>query len=248
MPSCACAHKPAPSINHELVPCIIWSILSCLQWFTILALHAHMYIACSNTLAQLTNPIAVGGGAGLSVTECHIWCYDLTSSCIMPCQVPQQLLFLNVANWTTVTIMLCYGDEDSYSSPWSTASISKSIGGLPPRQWEECMWSSDSKRVLLLSSCKWSDTNSDLEPSAMTTSPPQEAMTTGDLPRIFESPLRRNPQVSQAKIKFNPSSIVKDELGWQLSKVMKLNGCNPQCAISVHDLNEHILIVHAMFT
>ena len=111
------------------------------------------------------------------------------------------------------------------------------------------MWSSDSERVLLWNSCEWSDTNSDLEPSDMTISPPQEATTTGDLPRIFESPLRRSPRVSQAKITFDPSSIVKDELGWQLSKVMELNGCNPQCAISVHDLNEHdILIAHAMFT
>ena len=53
----------------------------------------------------------------------------------------------------------------------------------------------------------------------------------------------------QAKPKFDPSSIVKDELGWQLSKVMELNGCNPQCAIRVHDLNEHnVLIAHAMLT
>ena len=104
--------------------------------------------------------------------------------------------------------MSCYGDEEPCSSPWSTPSISESTGGLP-RQWEECTWSSDSERVLLWSSCEWSDTNSDLEPPDMTTSPPREAVTTGDLPRIFESPLRRSPRVSQAKIKFDPSSILK---------------------------------------
>ena len=100
--------------------------------------------------------------------------------------------------------MSCYDDEDSCSSPWNTPSISESIGGLP-WQWEECMWSSDSKRVLHWSSCEWSDTNSDLEPLDMTTIPPREAVTTGDLLSIFESPLCGSPRVLQAKIKFDPS-------------------------------------------
>ena len=142
---------------------------------------------------------------------------------------------------------MSYGDEDSYTSPWSTPSVSESVGGLP-RQWEECSWSSDSEREPW-SSCEWSDTSSDLEPSDMTTSPPRKAVTKVDLPRVLESPLRRSPRVPKVKPKFDPSSIVKDELGWQLSKVMELNGCNPQCAKNVHDLHEHdILIAHAMFT
>ena len=60
---------------------------------------------------------------------------------------------------------------------------------------------------------------------------------------------RRSPRVPKApRIKFDPSNVVKDEIGWQLSKVLDLNGCQPRCAVAVHGLCEYdILLAHSMF-
>ena len=68
-------------------------------------------------------------------------------------------------------------------------------------------------------------------------------------PTLQDSP-RRSPRVPKApRVKFDPSSVVKDEIGWQLSKVMDLNGCQPRCAVAVHGLSEYdILLAHSMFT
>ena len=114
---------------------------------------------------------------------------------------------------------MTYADEDSYTSPWSTSSESESVGGLS-QQWEECTWSSDtgSEREHW-SSCEWSDHDSESELLEVTTTPPHKATTKEDFPNVCDSPLRRSPRVPQAaKPKFDPSTIVKDELGWQLSK------------------------------
>ena len=41
---------------------------------------------------------------------------------------------------------------------------------------------------------------------------------------------------------------MKDEIGWQLSKVLDLNGSQPHCAVTVHCLYEYdILLAHSMF-
>ena len=59
---------------------------------------------------------------------------------------------------------------------------------------------------------------------------------------------RRSPRVPEVKVKFDPSSIVKNETSWQLSKVLDLNGRQPRCAIVVHGLCEYdILLAHSMF-
>ena len=66
--------------------------------------------------------------------------------------------------------------------------------------------------------------------------------------RTVESP-RRSPRIKKPRAKFDPTNIVKEEIGWQLSKVMELNGCQPCCAVSVHGLNEYdVLLCHSMFT
>ena len=62
---------------------------------------------------------------------------------------------------------------------------------------------------------------------------------------------RHSPRVPKApKPKFDPSNVVKDSIGWQLSKVLELNGCQPRCAVYIHGLTEYddVLLAHSIFS
>ena len=69
------------------------------------------------------------------------------------------------------------------------------------------------------------------------------------IPFFPHSPLRRSPRVPKQKAKFDPSSSVTSEEGWQLSSVMELQGCQPHCVTQVHGLSEYdVLIAHSTIT
>lgn len=131
--------------------------------------------------------------------------------------------------------MAVFNEEDTCSS-WSVRS--------PGQLFEEesCSWSGEESWP----SCDWS-------------SPPNSPSSPNTIYQhnIFETPAKeqssnklwRSPRVPKARLKFDPSNIVKDDVGWQLSKVVELNGCLPHCAIKVHGLGEYdLLLAHSMFT
>ena len=128
-------------------------VLSAVVYNSFFGLHAHniMYIACSNTL------------------NCLRWRAQLTNPIAVRGGDGAQ------PDMTDCHIWCC---KLTYSCIIMPCQVSESIGGLP-RQWKECTWSSDSEHALLWSGCKWSDTNSDLEPLDTTGSPPWEAVTRG---------------------------------------------------------------------
>jgi hypothetical protein len=114
-----------------------------------------------------------------------------------------------------------------------------------------CTWSEES-----LPSCDWStpdpasspvfwEANDDVLLTPMNTAGNK---TLDNLHTPQDSP-RRSPSVPKApRTKFDPRNVVKDEIGWQLSQVLDLNGCQPRCAVFVHGLCEYdMLLAHSMF-
>lgn len=104
-------------------------------------------------------------------------------------------------------------------------------------------------------SCEWSFSSSPLSCDPYDSPAPLSC----DLGYDYETPPRPNsvttPPVpvsvclSEKQAKYDPSCAVRDEIGWQLSRVMQLNGCQPQCAKTLHGLHEYdALLAHSMFT
>lgn len=123
--------------------------------------------------------------------------------------------------------------EDDTCSSWSADQLFEE---------ETCAWSGEESWP----SCDWSTESSPSNSPVNLNSNPFETPTKG---KSTSHQLRRSPRVPKVKAKFDPSSVVKDDVGWQLSKVAELNGCSPHCAIKVHGLGEYdLLLAHSMFT
>ena len=69
-------------------------------------------------------------------------------------------------------------------------------------------------------------------------------------PPMPQNSSQRSPRVPKVlRVKYHPSSVVRDEIGWQVSKVLDPNGHQPRYAVAVHSLCEYdILLAHSMFT
>lgn len=142
-----------------------------------------------------------------------------------------------------------FNDDDTCSS-WSVSVTAHSIEATPDTSLElaSCTWSEES-----WPSCDWSTPDPASSPlwgngdDILLRTPVNSSGTPPPRMPQKESP-RRSPRVPTLKVKFDPSNVVKDEIGWQLSKVMDLNGCQPRCATAVHGMCEYdILLAHSMF-
>ena len=124
-----------------------------------------------------------------------------------------------------------FNDDDTCSS-WSVTVTAHTIEATPDTSLElaSCTWSEES-----WPSCDWSTPDPASSPlwgtddDILLRTPVNSSGTPPTRITQDESP-RRSRRVPKLKVKFDPSNVVKDEIGWQLSKVMDLNGCQPRCS------------------
>ena len=125
--------------------------------------------------------------------------------------------------------------------------------------WEVCAWSDsdteDERDVNLLPIVSESSSDSPVsavsvekglgDTTSWSSTPPRGAQT-ADF--TASPPVRTSPRVPKPKTKFDPSSAVRDDEGWQLMRVMELSGCEGSCATAVNDLCEYdVLQAHSSF-
>ena len=112
---------------------------------------------------------------------------------------------------------------------------------------ESCDWSSELESESF-SSCSWSDIDESDSQGPHCEWSDSTPKNDSDTEPSISPPVRKSPRKPCRKNVYDPSALVKDLTGWQLTKVLELNGCAPRCAQEIHGLTPYdILQSHSIF-
>ena len=170
------------------------------------------------------------------------------------------------------------GDDQQSAFTWTPSVCesfsSQSIRNVTPDCWETCDWSGNEEKsnngddwegcsdwsLPAEEESSFNNLDFSFSPPVAESTPRKNRVPKFQFAYPLESPsasqtqsllpVRKSPRAAAVlRPRFDPSRVVTNEDGWQLSSVIDSQGCQPRCCKEVHGLSEYdVLIAHSSFS